>query len=79
MNTATPGTVRLEDYRPPPFLIPEIDLDINLVAGNEARVRAELSVERNPAAADTAEALMLNLDELSVGEANCANFLASLS
>ena len=66
MDAATAGTVRLEDYRPPRFLIPEVELDIDLVAEDEARVRAQLAVKRNPAATDPAAALKLDLDELSV-------------
>src|SRR5262245_3024892 len=66
MNAATPVTVHLEDYRPPSFLIPGVELDIDLVAEDEARVRAQLSVKRNAAVADPAAALKLDLDELSV-------------
>jgi aminopeptidase N len=66
MNAATPATVRLEDYRPPPFLIPEVELDLDLVAEDDARVRAQLVVERNPAATDPDAALKLDLDELSL-------------
>jgi aminopeptidase N len=66
MNAAAPGTVHLEDYRPPPFLIPQVELDIDLLAESEARVRAQLTVQRNPAAPDPAAALKLDLDELSV-------------
>jgi hypothetical protein len=57
MDAATAGTVRLEDYRPPRFLIPEVELDIDLVAEDDARVRAQISVERNAAAGDPAAAL----------------------
>jgi len=66
MNFATPSTVYLKDYAPPPFLIPSVELDIDLVDENEARIQATLAVRRNQAAADPAAALELDLDEVSV-------------
>src|SRR4051794_33577842 len=39
-------TIRREDYRPPDWLVPEIQLDFELDA-DKTRVRATLSVERN--------------------------------
>jgi aminopeptidase N len=66
MNDVSPGTVYLKDYRPPPFVVSAVELDIDLVAEDDARVCAQLAVERNPAAADPAAALKLDLDELSV-------------
>src|SRR3954464_15373242 len=39
-------TVRREDYRPPDWLVPEIQLDFGLEL-NRTRVRATLAVERN--------------------------------
>src|SRR6476619_775721 len=38
--------IRREDYRPPDWLVPEINLDFDLGTAT-ARVRATLSVERN--------------------------------
>ena len=59
------STVRLEDYRPPPFLIPEVELDIDLRSEDEAIVSAQLALRRNPLgpAGDT---LALDVDELEV-------------
>ena len=61
-----PGTVYLKDYAPPSFLIPEIELDIDLVSEDDVRVSAQLAVRRNPQATDPAGALRLDLDELAV-------------
>ena len=52
------GMVRLEDYRPFPYRIHSIGLDIDL-APEETRVRSRLQVERAP---DTGEAAPLVLD-----------------
>jgi aminopeptidase N len=43
---AAPATIRREDYRPPLWLVPEIELDFNLNA-EKTVVRARLSVVRN--------------------------------
>jgi aminopeptidase N len=45
---APPAAIRREDYRPPDWLIPEIDLDFELDP-ERTRVRARLSVARNGA------------------------------
>jgi len=58
--------VYLKDYTPPPFLISEVDLDIDLGGEDNARVTAKLVVRRNPGAADRTAALRLDLDELAV-------------
>jgi aminopeptidase N len=47
MRTDTPQPIRLEDYRPPAFLIDEIALDFAL-APKSTRVKAALKVRRNP-------------------------------
>ncbi|MFZ9849942.1 MAG: aminopeptidase N [Vulcanococcus sp.] len=47
------ATVRLADYRPAPFLIPEIALTLQLFA-DHSLVQADLSLEPNPAAASAA-------------------------
>ena len=44
------STVYLKDYAPPSFLIPLVELDIDLVSEEQARVRARLTIRRNPAA-----------------------------
>ena len=45
-HRATPSAVYLEDYAPPPFLIPQIELDIDLVSEEDGRIRAALSFGR---------------------------------
>jgi len=66
MHDETQRTVYLKDYTPPPFLIPRIDLDIDLVAEDEARVAATLVVNRHGKATDSGNALTLDLDEIEV-------------
>jgi len=46
---ATPRTVRLADYQPPPFLVDRVELNFELDAA-ATRVRSRLSLRRNPAA-----------------------------
>ncbi|MBM3347671.1 MAG: aminopeptidase N, partial [Betaproteobacteria bacterium] len=50
MREPTPQTIHLKDYRAPAFLVPEIALDFD-VHEDFTRVRACLTLERNPAAA----------------------------
>src|SRR5260221_9940383 len=59
-------TVYLKDYTPPPFLIPEIDLDIDLTAESEARITATLVVNRNRKAPDSGTAFTLDIDEIEI-------------
>jgi aminopeptidase N len=66
MELATPNTVYLKDYRPPAFLIPELELDIDLLGEDDALVAAQLTVQRNPAAADRPADLLLDIDEIEV-------------
>jgi len=47
MKEATPRTIRLEDYRPPAYLIDSVDLDFDLKEEG-TRVTARLAVRRNP-------------------------------
>jgi aminopeptidase N len=65
MDMLTPSAriVYLKDYTPPAFLIPSIDLDIDL-REDFARVSATLAVERNPRAAARAGALVLDGEDL---------------
>ena len=56
MRTETPQPIRLSDYRPPAFLIDEVDLDFRLEP-NATRVKARLSIRRN---GDHAEPLRLD-------------------
>jgi aminopeptidase N len=68
MDTAANSTVYLEDYTPPLFLIPEIELDIDFISEAETVVKAKLLVRRNPQASAAAAAgpLELDIDELAV-------------
>ncbi|HKC43425.1 MAG TPA: aminopeptidase N [Burkholderiales bacterium] len=65
MRDPTPVTIHLKDYQPPAFLIPVVDLDVDLHE-DFARVRAKLSVRRNPAAKDPRAPLVLDGDELAL-------------
>ncbi len=58
-------TVYLKDYRVPAFLIPKLELDIEL-AEDDTVVKATLAVERNNAAAKPGVPLQLDIDELTV-------------
>jgi aminopeptidase N len=60
------STVYLRDYSPPSFLIPLVELDIDLVSAEQARVRARLTIRRNPAAPLPTPELKLDLDEVLV-------------
>jgi aminopeptidase N len=51
MESDAPATLYLKDYTPPPFLIQQVELDIDFVAEDDARVTAQLTLRRNPAAA----------------------------
>ena len=46
MKTDTPRTIRLEDYRPPDYLIDAVNLDIKLDGAN-TRVSARLKIRQN--------------------------------
>ena len=66
MEAAAPGTVLLKDYRPPAFLIHEVVLDIDLISEDDALVKSELAVRRNPAAPASSADLVLDIDEITV-------------
>jgi aminopeptidase N len=57
--------IHLEDYTPPPFLIDSIDLDVD-IRGDNALVKAALSVRRNPHGNKTVTSLTLDGDELEL-------------
>jgi aminopeptidase N len=65
MLNAAPTVIYLKDYAPAPFLIPAIDLDVDL-QDELARVTARLTIERNPKAADRAAPLVLDGSELEL-------------
>jgi aminopeptidase N len=66
MLPETQRTVYLKDYTPPLFLIPRIDLDIDLIAEDNARVEAKLVVNHDRKAVDSGTALVLDVDEVKV-------------
>jgi aminopeptidase N len=59
-----PTVVHLRDYRPPAFLISEVELEIDLRA-DHALVRASLNVARNPAHPDRRAPLVLDGEDLA--------------
>jgi aminopeptidase N len=61
MRTDTPTPIRLADYRPPAFVIDEVQLDFQLEP-NTTRVKARLALRRN---GEHAEALRLNGERLT--------------
>jgi aminopeptidase N len=65
MKTETPRPVRLEDYRPSPYLIDTVDLDVALdpVA---TRVRSQLHIRPNPAHRGRATTLVLDGEGLAL-------------
>src|SRR5690242_10075842 len=60
MRTDTPQPIRLADYRPPAFLVDDVQLHFDLQP-NATRVKARLSVRRN---GDHAEPLKFNGERL---------------
>ncbi len=64
MRSDVTPVIRLEDYRPPAFLIDTVDLEIRLFP-SRAQVRSLMRIHRNPAAAPEAE-LVLDGEELSL-------------
>ncbi len=65
MNTDTPQPVRLEDYRPTPYLIDAVDLDFRLDP-SATQVRARLSLRPNPASAEKDAALVLDGERITL-------------
>ncbi|TSA11421.1 MAG: aminopeptidase N [Betaproteobacteria bacterium] len=65
MREPAPKTIYLKDYTPPPFLIPTIDLDVD-IRDDHAVVRATLAFERNPKAADARPPLVLNGEHIEL-------------
>ncbi|HWE45125.1 MAG TPA: aminopeptidase N [Caulobacteraceae bacterium] len=61
MRTETPAPIRLDEYRPPAFLVDEVSLDFTLEP-KATRVRAKLSMRRNDG--DPAQPLFLNGERL---------------
>ena len=65
LRDATPKTVYLKDYQPPPFLIEHTDLDFDL-RERDTRVTSRLSLRRNPAHPDPKAALRLDGEALKL-------------
>jgi aminopeptidase N len=59
MKTDIPRPIRLEDYKPSPWLIETVALDVSLEA-THTRVRSRLKVKPNPLAPDPRAALVLD-------------------
>ncbi len=62
---ATPKTIYLKDYQPPPFLIEHTELDFDL-RERDTRVTSRLSLRRNPAHPDPNAALRLDGEALKL-------------
>ena len=56
-------TIYLKDYRPPPYLISSIALDVD-IRDDHALVRATLAVARNPKSSDSLAPLVLDGEDL---------------
>ncbi len=65
MLTSTPKTFFLKDYAVPAYLVPSIDLDIDL-REDHALVKARMVIARNRAATDLTAPLRLDGDELEL-------------
>jgi aminopeptidase N len=64
-EAAPPQPIRLADYRPPAFLIDEVELVFDL-KDNDTRVKSRLSIRRNPDGADSDGPLILDGEELAL-------------
>ena len=64
MRTEQARPVRLEDYRPPDWLVETVELDVSLYA-TETTVRATLKLTPNPQAAGPAP-IVLDGDDLTL-------------
>ena len=74
MRTEEPRPVRLEDYRPPDWLVTTVDLDVSLHP-TATRVRARLTLEPNPNGTAGAP-LVLDGDGLTAATVNAAHSLS---
>jgi aminopeptidase N len=61
----TPQPVRLADYRPPDYLVDQVELEFRLEPAS-TEVRARLVMRRNPAAGEDIRPLMLDGQELEL-------------
>ena len=67
MKTDTPRPIRLQNYRPPDFIIDTVDLDVTLDP-ERTRVHARLSIRPNPDAARVGGVLKLDGENLELTE-----------
>ncbi|MET0101099.1 MAG: aminopeptidase N [Sedimenticola sp.] len=65
MLREAPNTVYLKDYRPPRYLIDQVDLEFEL-GEDETLVRATLAVRRNPLSEETEQSLNLHGEQLEL-------------
>ena len=65
MLNPAPNTIYLKDYRPPAFLVPRVDLDVE-IHDEHTIVSATLTVSRNPESRARDAALELQGDELEL-------------
>ncbi|MGL4528624.1 MAG: aminopeptidase N, partial [Aestuariivirga sp.] len=65
MTTPAPQAVKLADYRPSPYSIDTVDLQISLdpVA---TRVRSRLAIRPNPASSETGAPLVLDGESIAL-------------
>src|SRR5438270_9308611 len=64
-ESALPRPVRLDEYRPPDFLIDTVDLVFEL-ADSDTRVKSRLRIRRNPESSDREAPLHLDGEELAL-------------
>lgn len=67
MSSHEPKTIRLQDYRPPAFLIDQVELSFELDE-SQTLVRSRLQVQRNPSALERTADLHLDGEELELLE-----------
>ncbi|MCA3559797.1 MAG: aminopeptidase N [Aestuariivirga sp.] len=65
MTTETPQPIHLSDYKPVPYLIDRVDLDVRLDP-RETEVRSRLSMRPNPASAEGGAALVLDGERIQL-------------
>ena len=68
MRTENPPAVRLEDYRPPDWLVETVNLDVSLHP-HRTRVRAKLKLKPNPAGTAPAPVVLDGDIQKHLGEA----------
>ncbi|HJZ16919.1 MAG TPA: aminopeptidase N, partial [Stellaceae bacterium] len=64
-DVGPPRPVRLDEYRPPDFLIDTVDLVFEL-GDSDTRVKSHLRIRRNPESSEHSTALQLDGEELAL-------------